>query len=136
MQMTSNASKAAENRSESPDFRKQILVTENQGAIHGCTDRICLKYGARQGQGPCWWLGRSSREESTWPLLKGRHSFPLSLFLTSAVLARLPTSWSGNIKNHRLPAACLYIEALWPGSPPWETQHPGTSLSDVFWSHC
>ena len=51
----------------------------------------------------------------------------LSLFLINTVLSRLPTSWSGNLKNHRLPAPRVHFEALRPGGASRETQHPGTS---------
>lgn len=53
----------------------------------------------------------------------------LSLFLTKVVLSRLPTSRSGNLKNHRLPASRIHFEALWPRGPSRETQHPGTSCA-------
>lgn len=49
-----------------------------------------------------------------------------SLSLTSVVLSRLPASWSGNLKNHGLPAPCVHREALRPGGTSRAAQHPGT----------
>lgn len=81
---------------------------------------------ARRGFGAGVWGGeqKSTRAdlENQKPVL---FQHP-SLSLTSVVLSRLPASWSGNLKNHGLPAPRVHREALRPGGASRAAQHPGT----------
>lgn len=68
-------------------------------------------------------------QKSTWADLENQKPVFFqhpSLSLTSVVLSRLPASWSGNLKNHGLPAPRVHREALRPGGASRAAQHPGT----------
>lgn len=81
---------------------------------------------ARRGFGVGVWGGE---QKSTWADLENQKPVFFqhpSLSLTSVVLSRLPASWSGNLKNHGLPAPRVHREALRPGGASRAAQHPGT----------
>lgn len=134
METASNSSRDSNREKEYQSTDSPRGSADKKGGGHtvdGGVERICLDMpDMPRGGGRCrgkWEKGRPDLENQK---LAFEH---LSLFLTSIVLSRLPTSRSGNLKNHRLPASRLYLQALRPRGTPRETQHPGTSGTGGFW---
>lgn len=92
--------------------------------------RVCPESPACRGAGPRCPAGVWGEEQkSTRADLENQKPVLFqhpSLSLTSVVLSRLPASWSGNLKNHGLPAPRVHREALRPGGASRAAQHPGT----------